>query len=109
MSIKAPEIYRISTDETRNVSVDFTNVLDSGETISGTPTVECSANLTISGEQANTTTVTIKGVTVAIGLAAQFTVSSATPGKYLIDVKCATTESQTVEGIVTLIVVSTLH
>lgn len=62
--------------ETNLFSVSFDGVLDSGETITGTPTAteETSSDLTISNVTASSTALTINNVSVAIGRAVQFKV-----------------------------------
>jgi hypothetical protein len=107
MADVAVQVRDIATGEVRNVAVDFSGKLDSGETLSGTPTTsEIDTNdLSFSGQQVSTGALTIVGETVATGLAVQFTVdaSTALAGKiYRVMVTCATSASQTVKGIVTL-------
>lgn len=100
MATEAKEVYRVSTSETRNVSVDFTDMLDTGELLTGTPTVATASGLTIASEQVNVSTLTINGRSVAAGLAVQFTVAPTSVGLYSIEITCGTDASQTVEGVV---------
>ena len=66
--------------ETNNFAVSFVGVLDSGELLSGTPTVaeQTTSDLTISNEAVNTSALTINDRSVAIGKAVQFSVSGQT-------------------------------
>ena len=75
----APQIQTIVVGETRNVAVSFAAKLDSGELLTGTPTVVevTSSDLTITNEVVSTGELTILGETVAIGQAVTFTVSGA--------------------------------
>lgn len=98
----APQYETVSTNEVRNVAIDFADVLDSGELLTGTPTVTGDASLTITNEQVNTSLLTINGESVAVGAGVQFRVSPSTAGVYTITVRCGTDASQTVEGKVRL-------
>lgn len=109
MVATATQIHTISTDETRNVSVDMTGLLDSGELLTGTPTVEGSASLTFTNQQVNVSELTIDGATVAVGKAVQFTVSSSVQSNYKVEIVVATDGSQTVEAIVQINVRNTIH
>lgn len=98
MSNTAPQKYQKPTGETRNVSVNFTDLLDFGETLSGTPTVTASSSLlTTSNVAINTSgTMVILGTTVATSKAVQFRVAAGTTGKtYNCLITVATNESQT--------------
>lgn len=105
----AEQIHDISTDEVRNVSVDMTALLDDGEVLTGIPTIECSAALTITNEQRNGTAITVNGTEVAANCAVQFTVAASEPGRYILEVVCSTDGSQTVEGRIILYVKRTLY
>lgn len=94
----------MSTAETRNVSIDASGKLDTGELLTGTPTIQGSANLTFSNQQVNSSELTINGATVAIGNAVQFTVQCNIPGRYKIEMECNTDANQVIEGEITLIV-----
>ena len=78
----ANEIRHKHASETRTISVDYTDKLDSGESLSGTPTITevTSADLTISGAQLNSGALTINGVSVAANKAAQCQVAGGTSG-----------------------------
>lgn len=87
-----------SAGETINMGVDFTDKLDSGETVSTVEVAELTTtDLTITNEAANTAVEEIKGREVAIGLAAMFTVSgfSESVSTYYLKVTVTTSDSQT--------------
>jgi hypothetical protein len=96
--------------EVRNAAVSFVGKLDSGELLTGTPTVTVSpSGPTLSNKAVNTAQLTIDGQTVAIGQAVQFSVSGGTAGtSYVITVQCGTTATpaQTLEAFCNLKVVS---
>jgi hypothetical protein len=99
----ALQVREVITGESRLASVDLRGLLDAGETLSGTPTVEevDTADLSFSGETANGVALTINGVTVAINHAVQFVVNAANAvagEHYLVEVTCSTSASQTVKG-----------
>lgn len=73
----APQKPTIAVGEIRNVAVSFADVLDSGELLTGTPTVVevTTTDLTLSSKAVNTAALTINGESVAIGKAVQFRVS----------------------------------
>lgn len=88
-------------------AIDFTALLSSGETLSGTPTVTGSpSGLTIGTPAVNTATlVDDEGNTVAIGKAVQVRISAGTAGiDYVLTVSCATTGSDTRVGVCKLYV-----
>ena len=94
----APQVHSITSDETRNISVDMSGLLDAGELLTGTPTVQCSDDLMITNVQLNTGTVSINNRDVAAGKAVQFTVSSSVAGYYGIEILVGTSSAQTLEG-----------
>lgn len=86
----------IVTGAVRNIAVDFQDQLDDGELLTGTPTVEQvgTSDLTLSDEAVNTAALNILGRAVAIGQAAQFSVSGAAAGvTYTLRVTCGTDAS----------------
>src|SRR5512146_2018090 len=91
----APQRCVVKVGEVRNVSVDFTDVLDSGELLTGTPTVSeaTTTDLTFANKAVNTAALTINGRAVAIGAAVQFKVSGqlAAGSPYTITVTATTT------------------
>lgn len=104
MSREAPEWHDMSTDETRNVSVDMAAMLDAGELLTGTPSIQCSANITVTNPQVNAVAVTINGRECAAGEAVQFKVSCTVPEDYRLEIVCSTDAGQTVEGAIRLLV-----
>ena len=81
---------------TRLVSVSLTGQLDSGELLTGTPTIVevTTTDLTLSNKAVSTAELTISGRTVAIGQAVQFKVVGGTAGtKYTIRITVATDSS----------------
>lgn len=108
MSDLAPQVHEMTTTETRLVSVGFINKLESGELLTGTPTVaeETTSDLTITNKAVNTSTLTIDGVSHAAGQAVQFLVTGVVAGTlYSIDILCGTdaTPAQTLNGEVRII------
>lgn len=77
MSDFAPQMPVVVVGETRNGAVDFTDILDSGELLTGTPTIAeiTTSDLTFANQAVNTAALTMFGVTVAVGKAVQFKVS----------------------------------
>jgi hypothetical protein len=77
---ESPDRPHAATGETNNISVDFTDVLDSGELLTGTPTIveQDTSDLTITNVAVNTAALTINSRTVAIGMAIQGAVSGQT-------------------------------
>jgi hypothetical protein len=67
----------ISQGDTEMMAVDFTDLLDSGELLTGTPTVAevTTSDLTIANVAVSTGSLTILGATVATGAAVQATIS----------------------------------
>jgi hypothetical protein len=103
MPVVAPQIHEQSVGEIRAYAVDFQGKLDTGELLTGTPTVTevGTSDLTISARVINTSELTINGATVAIGEALQFNVvaTGATVGKvYTILCQATTDNSQTLNG-----------
>ena len=90
--------------EVRLFSVSFDNKLDSGESLSGTPTVAevSTSDLTIANAAVNTAALTVNNKSVAIGKAVQFKASGWTVANspYTIRITCGTdsTPAQTVKG-----------
>lgn len=90
--LDALQVGLIAAGETRIVSVDYRGKLDSGELLTGTPTVTISpSGPTISNESVNAAALTINGETVAIGQAVQFKITGVTAGvTYNITTVCST-------------------
>ena len=93
----APERPTLAVGETRNFAVSFVNILDSGESLTGTPTVaeETTTDLTLSNKAVNTVALTINGKTVAVGKAVQFRASGfkVSGSPYIIKITVGTTAS----------------
>jgi len=97
----APECRAIYASEIRAVSVDFSGVLDEGETLTSVLSIDDPSNeLAITGTQVNSAPVDINGVSVPAGLAVQFLLdhNGATQGNRLIDIECSTSAGQEVVG-----------
>ena len=89
--------YQISVNDTEAVSVEFTDHLDSGELLTGTPTVVevTTSDLTLANKALNTSTYTPSyaspgDAVVATSAAVQFTVTSSTAGTYRIRITVST-------------------
>ena len=108
MSHKAPQIHSKTESEIRNAAYDFTDALEDGELLTGTPTVEDPADgLTIDNVRVNTAAIEILGVEVAVGKAVQWRVSGGTAGTtYTLDIEADTdaTPAQTLRGEAVLVV-----
>ena len=97
--------------EVRNVSISFAGLLDSGELLSGTPTIVevTTTDLTLTNKVISTAILTINDISVPVAEAVQFSVSGGTAGKtYKIRISCATnsTPAQTLYDEITLPVVA---
>lgn len=80
MVIKVPQVHRLSVGATRIVRVNYTDDLDSAETLTG-PTVTGSTDLTLASSDVvvnSATYVDDEGNTVAIGKAVFFSVLAGT-------------------------------
>lgn len=89
----APQKPTVAPGEVRNFAVSFANVLDSGELLAGTPTVEeeTTTDLTIASNVVSTAALTINGSSVAAGAAVQFKASGFVDGtSYRIKITVAT-------------------
>jgi hypothetical protein len=102
MTIKLQQVGEVSSGDTEIVSIDYTDWLDAGESLDGTPTaVEVtSTDLTIEdlGGTANQATVStgelvILGATVAAGAAVSFVVSGQVHGSSYQVLVTATTDA----------------
>lgn len=92
--------------ETLNAGIDMTERLASGETLSGTPTVTGSSDITLSAKAVNATTTNILGTSIAVGKAVLFTVAGGVAGtEYEINISCTSSSSQVVSEVVGLRVV----
>jgi len=98
MGITLDQIHSVSAGSTRLVRVNCTRDLDSGVSLTGTPTVVevTTTALTLASKAVNTATYveSHSGSTVAIGKAVEFTVAGGVAGTtYRIRVTCGTTSS----------------
>jgi len=100
-AITADQVPSFAAGDTRNGAVSFANQLDSGEALTGTPTVEeqDTSDLTISSVGVSTRELTINEETVAAGLAVQFSVTGMTAATYTLKVT-ATTDSTPAQTLV---------
>jgi len=106
----AAQVLYKTPSEDRLISVDFGGKLDSGELLTGTPTVatdyvepSTASALTFANKAVSTAQLTINGRTVAIGEAVQFLVSAGEiDADYVVKVTCGTdaTPAQTLIGFV---------
>lgn len=98
MAGSAPQIHQVTTDETRNISVDMSGFLADDETLVGTPLVSTDPSIDIENKQINTAIVSINNRDVDIGRAVLFQATAGTKGSYVLDITCATSADQTIEG-----------
>ncbi len=84
MSITAPQIQTKHPDEDVAVTCNFQHLLDTGETLVGTPTVteETSSGITVGASVVTPTDMSINNSTVSAGLAAQVRISGGTAGAW---------------------------
>lgn len=84
----------ITVGEERNISVTFAGKLDSGESLTGTPTVDIlpvSSGLTVDNIRVNSAQIIIDNEFVGVGKAIQFRAIGAAEGKrYELRVFCLT-------------------
>lgn len=66
----------ISVGDVELVAIDYTDLLDTGELLTGTPTVteQTTADLTLANKAVSTASLTILGTTVVTGAAVQFSI-----------------------------------
>lgn len=106
MSGRAPQLPVALVGETLLGACSFVRMLDSGELLTGTPTVEevGSADLTIASETVNNGALVVNGETAAVGQAVQWAMSGQVAGtRYTLRITCATDSvpAQTRVGLVT--------
>jgi len=87
MGVKALQIPNKDTAGLRWASVSFVRMLDTNESLSGTPTVTevDTADLTIANVANSTSEMEINGETVAAGKALRFTIDSGQAGFYTLE------------------------
>jgi len=100
---KATSKEQKTASETRNISVRFSELLDDGEVLTGTPTIlELNgSDLTISNKVVSTAALTINGVSTPLGEAVQCSIAGGTAGAtYDIQIVAVTdsTPAQTLYG-----------
>lgn len=106
--LTCPEIHVMAIGEKRIISVDFTDALDAGVTLTGTPTtgVSPSGGPAIANAAVNTEAVQIKDELAAIGKAVQFSADAAgvTAATYTVTltVTSTTTPAETIKRRVTI-------
>ena len=85
MAVEAPQTYTLSTGSTRLVRVNYTKLLDSDVSLTGTPLVDevTTSDLTLANKAVNTDTYVDAntGKTVAVAKAIQFTIAGGTSGQ----------------------------
>ncbi len=77
MVLQLEQLPVISEGDTETVAIDYTDWLDSGELLTGTPTIVevTTSDLTLASKAVSTGSLTILGRTVATGAAVQCSVS----------------------------------
>ena len=94
MPITLDQVASLSVGDSEVAAIDYKDILDSGELLTGTPTVVevTTTDLTLSNKVVNTVALTIDGRTCAIGKAVQFKVSGqlAAQGLYRVRVTVST-------------------
>jgi len=108
---KAPQIHTKSVSAVRNIAYAFDDVLDSGELLTGTPTIAevTTTDLTISSKSVSTAELIIDGITTPIGEAVQCSITGGvadTSYDVLITVSTDATPAQTLTGKFTLKVIA---
>lgn len=108
MTIEFDQIPTVAAGEVRNGKISLANLLDSGESLSGTPTIVelGSTDLTISSVGKSTGTLEINGVSVTSGHAVVFKATGFVgPKQYRLKVTADTnsTPAQTLVGIAKLV------
>lgn len=97
MAKQLDQVPVISEGDVEMLAVDFTDWLDSGELLTGTPTVaeQTTSDLTISNVAVNTAALTVLGNTVAIGAGVQAKVIGqlAATGEYSVLITASTDAS----------------
>lgn len=101
------EVHKKTVAEVRLVSIDFQGKLDTGETLTGTPTATPDSGLTCGSPSRNSSEITVNGTAVPANKGIQFTVSSGTLNTtYNVLVSCATSGGQTLNHTIRVLIVS---
>lgn len=96
MTVTLEQVPIISVDDTEIAAVDFTNLLDSDETITSVSVVEETTNdLTITNDQVNASAVDILNQEVAIGKAVLFEVEGQIDPSYSVIITIITSKGRT--------------
>ncbi len=108
---KSQQIPDLAVGATRNATASFVKSLDSGETITGTPTVveQTTSDLTLTNKAVNGSAITLEnGEVVGVSQGVQFTIKDQVVANspYLILVTATTSASQVIPKWVTFNVVS---
>lgn len=96
MAVTAPQRHVKTESEVVNVAIDMRGLLDEGELLTGTPTVEevDTTDLTIASQAISVATLLINGESVAAGQAVQFSVAAGEPDTdYTIRITVTTTST----------------
>jgi len=104
MTVHARQEHEIAKGATRTVSVSFAGKLESGEVLTGTPSVTAvSGSATVGSIARNSAAITVNGVSVATNKAVVFSVSALTQPRVTLRVACGTdgSPSQTLVMLVT--------
>lgn len=108
MSVQAPDTIDKHPSESLTIPIDFTGLLQSGETLSGTPTIAVisGAGLTIATPAVVATAYTKRnGNSIAVGKGVTLVASSGTVGvTYRVQATCSTTDGNTRIGDVLILV-----
>ncbi len=112
MSHTAPQRNDVAAGETRNFAVSFSGKLDSGELLTGTPTIVDNAApspevLTIANKVVSTGALTINDVTVPIGEAVQFKASGFVSGSSYTFKITATSDATPAQTLIGYVIVDT--
>ncbi len=100
-----PRVRRKAPTAVRNIAVNFSDWLDHGEIITGTPTVAVSpSGPTLSAASVNSGRRVVDNRSCAPGSVVTFTVSGGTANTYTITITASTSGSQTLVGYITLVV-----
>lgn len=112
----APQRQEKTVSEVRNVSVSFAARLDSGELLTGTPSLAILSpsvspeDMTLSDEIVNTSALSVNGISAGVGEAVQFKITGGTVANspYTIQITCGTdaTPAQTLYGSIILTIIT---
>ena len=98
MAITLREKHYISAGSTVLMAVEYTQALDAGELLTGTPTITevTTTDLTITNKLVNSTTLVVNDISCIAGQAVQCLVTGAVAGTtYMIKIEVSTTSTPT--------------